>query len=192
LIYYDGTTELSEVHGEWIAQLQAAGVQVCQAESPDGFEASYRAAVYAYVVAITNQIDRIRFWKTDVPRKSCFCANWVQPDGKIGLLTRLYVGAEALNAPATTEEPQTASGERAPAPADVAAWFKKVIECLGTCLGNFINALPDDMQVKVTVKISSTPPGVDIEYEISGTSGQMKQVVHALIDLVKCAVGCVL
>jgi hypothetical protein len=193
LIYYDGESDLSQTHTDWLDQLATENTVITETNSVASFESLYRANRYTHVIAITNETTKIAYWKGNVPKTMPFAANWVEPDGRIGMLINAHRVCVDCAVPIDPSQVDKFNGSHGAIDSwwgGIKDWLKRVLPCVQSCLSAFVQALPNDVEMEVTIKIDSTPPGIEATYTIKGNSSQFKQVIQAYANLAACIAGC--
>ncbi len=191
LIFYSGETGLLQTRSDWLDHFATCDTQITETDSAASFESLYRSQRYTYVVAITNDVARITSWKADVPSASAFAANWMDNDA-IAMLIRVNRTCGECPSPMPPPQPSEIVEPATDMPwwGGIKDWLKRVLPCVQGCMAKFIAALPDDIEMEVSIKVSTTPPNVEVTTTLKGNSGQIKKVIHASTDLVACMAGC--
>ena len=74
---------------------------------------------------------------------------------------------------------------------DILQWLQHVGECAADCAQDFLDNIPEGVEVEVTVEVQTTPPGVKTSITVKADGKAAAQLMVSYAKLIKCLAGCV-
>ena len=74
---------------------------------------------------------------------------------------------------------------------DILAWLQCIADCAQGCIDAFLDAIPEGVEVTITVEVQTTPPGVTTSISVTATGQAAVQVMRAYATMLKCIGDCV-
>ncbi len=73
---------------------------------------------------------------------------------------------------------------------DILNWLQCIADCAQGCINDFLDAIPEGVEVTITVEVQTTPPGVKTSISVKASGQAAVQVMRAYATLLKCIGEC--
>ena len=74
---------------------------------------------------------------------------------------------------------------------DILEWLQCVGACAAGCVDAFLDAIPEGVEVEITVEVQTTPPGVKTSITVKATGQAAVAVMRAYAEMIACLGNCV-
>lgn len=74
---------------------------------------------------------------------------------------------------------------------DILEWLQCVGACAAGCVDTFLDAIPEGVEVEITVEVQTTPPGVKTSIKVKATGQAAVKVMRAYAEMIACLGNCV-